>query len=58
MIVEEDKLDELLSCCRKCAGRCVLTKFTQGAYICYKAKCMEEGCAHEYEFETTPKVSR
>ena len=56
VIVEEEKLDELLSCCRACSGVCQLEKARQGAYIRYHALCLQ--CGHEYSFETTPKVGR
>lgn len=58
VIVEVEQLENLLSCCRACAGKTCLTSFKQGAYMHYDIQCMERVCGHTFTFDTTPKVGR
>ena len=56
VIVEESRLELLLSVCRACAGKSYFTKKRNGGYLHYSVTCLD--CGNEFTFATTPKISR
>ena len=56
VIVEQSRLESLLTVCRSCSGQTQFSKQKNGGYFHYAVICLD--CGKEFTFETTPKIGR